>query len=132
MRSYIKVNNALRKELQTKFRCTRRSVYNALAFITNGENPANIRRYALDHGGVYEEQNFIPNCKTEREGSLIHQTFPCGVKVIVNTSDNTAVLLQPKLEDEKFSDVTMQSWSGILAKAQDISDRAIASKVARQ
>jgi len=125
MRTFIQVDNALRKELQTKFKKTRRSVYSALNFITSGESAESIRQYALAHGGKYLEENFTPNCSASHQGDTMIQTFPCGVVVITNTLDSTSRIEKNGKEVEKFSHVTLKAWGGILKLAQDMSDQAV-------
>ena len=129
MKSYINVTPQLRHELMAKFNKTRRSVYNALAYITAGDEPEAIRAYALAHGGKYTEENFIPNCNTQHEGELIIQTFPCSVVVVVDTVASAAEIMKDGSIVESFEHVTLRGWTGILAKAQDMSDKAIKASV---
>lgn len=125
MRSYIKVSNELRKELQKRFGKTRRSVYNALAYITTGETPNEIREYALAHGGVYEEEDFVPNCETRHEGDRMIQTFPCGVVVTVDKNSGHCEVTHNGTEVESYDSITLRGWGGVLANAQEYSNRLV-------
>lgn len=127
MRSYIKVSNELRKELQVKFKKTRKSVYNALAYITTGESANSIREYALAHGGKYEEEDFIPNCNTRHEGDLMIQTFPCGVEVIVSKKDSHCVVTQNGATIDSYDVLTLRGWGSVLAEAQALSNKLVAA-----
>lgn len=125
MRSYIKVSNELRKELQEKFGKTRRSVYSALMYITSGDSANAIRAYALSHGGQYEEEDFIPNCKTRHEGDLMIQSFKCGVVVTLNKKEGSCVVTRNGAEVKTYDNLTMRGWSSVLADAQALSEKLV-------
>lgn len=127
MRSYIKVSNELRKELQVKFKKTRKSVYNALAYITTGESANSIREYALAHGGKYEEEDFIPNCITRHEGDLMIQAFHCGVVVTTSKKDSRCVMTHNGLIIESYDGLTLCGWGNVLARAQALSNELVAN-----
>lgn len=127
MRSYIKVSNELRKELQVKFKKTRKSVYNALAYITTGESANSIREYALAHGGKYEEEDFTPNCITRHEGDLMIQAFHCGVVVTTSKKDSRCVVTHNGLIIESYDGLTLRGWGNVLARAQALSNELIAN-----
>jgi len=127
MRSYIKVSNELRKELQVKFKKTRKSVYNALAYITAGESANSIREYALAHGGKYEEEDFIPNCNTRHEGDLMIQSFPCGVQITVSKKDSHCVVTQNGAAIDSYDAITIRGLGSVLAHAQALSNKLVAA-----
>ena len=127
MRSYIKVSNELRKELQVKFKKTRKSVYNALAYITTGESANSIREYALAHGGKYEEEDCIPNCSTRHEGDLMIQAFHCGVVVTTSKKDSRCVMTHNGLIIESYDGLTLRGWGNVLARAQALSNELVAN-----
>lgn len=93
MRTYIRVSDSLRRELVDRFEESRTSIWSAINYLTNGDRPEAIRQYALSHGGSIEEQNFIPNCRTEHTQDEIIQTFAGGVQVRVNRKDGAVALM---------------------------------------
>ena len=127
MRSYIKVSNELRKELQVKFKKTRKSVYNALAYITTGESANSIREYALAHGGKYEEEDFIPNCNTRYEGDLMIHAFSCGIEVTVSIKDSHCEVTRNGQTIESYDGLTLRGWGNVLAQAQALSNELVAN-----
>lgn len=129
MRANIKVTNELRKGIQKKFGVTKRSIYNALAYITTGESANSIREYALAHGGKYEEEDFIPNCNTRHEGDLMIQTFPCGVVVTINKLDSHCVVTQNGATIDSYDGLTLRGWGSVLAEAQKLSNRLVKASV---
>lgn len=126
MRTYIRVPDALRKELIAKFGVSRPTVWSALNYLTAGDRPEAIRQYALQHGGSIEEQNFIPNCRTEYTDEEIVQTFAGGVQVRTDRKDGGVRVMQGETVVESYGAVTLQAWGNILHRAQMMSQRRVA------
>lgn len=126
MRTYIRVPDALRKELISKFGVSRPTVWSALNYLTAGDRPEAIRQYALQHGGSIEEQNFIPNCRTEYTDEEIVQTFAGGVQVRTDRNDGIVRLVQDGAVVESYEAVTLQAWGNILHRAQMMSQGRVA------
>lgn len=131
MRTYIRVSDSLRRELVDRFEVSRTSIWSALNYLTNGDRPEAIRQYALSHGGSIEEQNFIPNCRTEHTQDEIIQTFAGGVQVRISRKDGAVALMNGDKVLEKYEPMPLQAWGNILHRAQELSEEAVA-KAARK
>lgn len=125
MKSCIKISERLRVELIIRYRVTSRTVLNALCYITNSKKANAIREYALSHGGVYTEEQFVPNCRTSHEGDMMIQRFPRRVTVRINKTTGDAEISRDGEVIERYTDITLKGWSNLLAKAEAISDEAI-------
>ncbi len=123
MRTYIKVNTPLRKDLMSTFGLSRRSIYKALNGLVSTEKSEKIRQYALAHGGEAVSEIFVPQCKTiHNEDGSFAQIFDGNITVWMDTQDSTAKITRGDFELEYFTDVTMNKWSAILRMAQDYAD----------
>ncbi len=127
MRTYIRVPDALRKELISRFGVSRPTVWSALNYVTRSDLAEAIRQYALERGGAIEEQNFIPNCRTEHTDGEIIQTFAGGVQVRMDRRSGDVRLMQGGKAVESYGAVTLQAWGNILHKAQAMSQRRVAT-----
>ncbi|MBQ9887764.1 MAG: hypothetical protein IJM41_00770 [Bacteroidales bacterium] len=122
MRTYIKVDANLRKDLMSIFTMSRKSVWKALNGLTASERSSQVRQYALANGGRYVREDYLPTCRThETEGDII-QEFEGGITVIVHTEDSTAAIMRGEVELECFEKVTLNMWSNILRLAQAYAD----------
>ena len=84
MRRYIQVTKEIRARLSGKYGVTKKTVWEALSFITKNERSQGIRRDALEWGGLLIEEGFVPNCRTEHLGDgKIRQNFPGNVVVML-------------------------------------------------
>lgn len=126
MRTYIRVPDSLRKELASRFKVSRTSVWSALNYLTNGDRPESIRQYALANGGSIEEKSYIPNCRTEYTKYEIIQTFPGGIKIHLDRNEGTVMLMKDNLLLETYGPIPLQAWGNILHRAQELSERAVA------
>lgn len=123
MRTYIRVNTPLRKDLMSIFGLSRRSIYKALNGLVNTPKSEKIREYALAHGGEAVSEIFVPQCKTVHdEDGRFAQIFDGGITVWVDTKDGTARITRGNEELESFDAVTLNKWSAILQMAQDYAD----------
>ncbi len=52
MKRYIEVTPTLRRQLQSTFQCTPRTVYNALNYVADTPIQQRIRRHAIQKGGI--------------------------------------------------------------------------------
>ncbi|MBQ3722540.1 MAG: hypothetical protein II851_02410 [Bacteroidales bacterium] len=122
MRTYIKVDAKLRKDLMSIFTMSRMGVWKALNGLTSSEKSSQVRQYALANGGRYVREDFMPTCRTrETEGEII-QEFAGGITVIVDTKASTAVIKRGKFILDSFDQVTLDMWSNILRMAQAYAD----------
>lgn len=120
MRRYISVSTETRRALMKKYKVSNRTIWEACSFITRNKRGDSIRHDAMDMGGIYKEEDFIPNCRTSFEADGMHQRFATGVEVVLH--ENRMSILVPGRMDEHYYDIDLQSWGNILAKAQQISE----------
>ena len=123
MRTYIKVNAELRNDLMSIFSLSRMSIWKALNGLTNSEKSNQVRQYAIDHGGRYVREDFVPACKTvhHEDGSFIQQ-FAGGVSVQVTPKEALVTIIRDEVELESFKDATLNDWGNILRLAQAYAD----------
>ena len=121
MRRYIQVTKETRSRLVSKYGVTKKTVWEALSFITRNERSQGIRRDALKWGGLLIEEGFVPNCRTEHLGKgRISQAFSNGVAVLLE--GDTARIFVHGNEMESYSGVTLCTWGNILDRAQRLSE----------
>jgi len=127
MRQFIKVSAELNQELQRVFNKSRMSIWKALAFVTRHEEATEIRNYALAHGGQYQEEDFIPNCRTYHQNGVMYQDFPGKVRVVIDTKDpqSPAIIYVNGKKEHEFTGVTINSWGNVLALAQERSNENV-------
>lgn len=121
MRRYISIGEAARKALMRKYKVSRYAIWEACSFITRNKRGNDIRHDAMAMGGVYKEEDFLPNCRTEfLESGGIRQTFPAKVEVLLE--NDTAVIRKNDKELERYDQVTLDGWGNILERAQRLSE----------
>lgn len=125
MRTFIKVSDPLRGKLIREFKVSRTTVWAALNYLTRGDRPDEIRRYALENGGSIEEKDFLPNCRTENTDEEIIQTFAGGIQVRISIKNSEARLLEDGREIEHYESMTLQAWGNLLYHAQCMSERRV-------
>lgn len=123
MRHYIKCTTEQRRQLLAKYNINRQVLWEALCFITKSARAQKIREDALEMGGRYIEEDFIPNCRTEYKSGVIIQTFAGDVNVIT-TSGFMEILVEGEVV-ASFEDVTIATWGNVLARAQEISQKRV-------
>lgn len=126
MRVYIKVTDSLRRELASRFEVSKPTVWSALNYLTKSDLAEAIRQYALAHGGAIEEQNFVPNCRTEYTEDEIIQTFAGGVQVRMDRHKGDVSLMQGGKNLESYGAISLQAWGNLLYHAQKLSEESIA------
>lgn len=127
MRTYIKVSDSLRNKLAQHFRISRVSVWSALNYLTHSKLSDEVRRYALENGGSIEEEDFMPNCRTEHTDDEIIQTFAGGIKVRMSKVNSEVTLFQDDKEIEHYEGMTLQAWGNLLYHARTLSEKRISS-----
>ena len=121
MKRFIKINKEVREVLMEKYGVTRRAIWEACSFITRGKRPDNIRKDALSMGGLYQEEDFVPQCSFHRTSDGWVQKFTAGVLVTVVGSD--VVISKGRNKVAEFEGVTMDGYSNILAQAQQLAEK---------
>ena len=121
MRRYIRVSPETRDQIMRKYGVTRQTVWEALSYISRGKRPDAIRKDALEMGGRYYEEDFMPQCSFHRTEDGWIQKFASGVLVTVAGGD--VVISKGRKMVAEFEGVTMDAYSNILAQAQQLAER---------
>lgn len=120
MRKSIKTNRALHATLRKRFGVTSQMVYYSLNYIQNGKKAAEIRRVALDLGGVYVEEDFIPTCTIEDIPGGIRQIFADEVVLEMNFKKSVAEIRHHGESVLKVDHVTLDGWGSLAMQAQQL------------
>lgn len=132
MRTFIKVSDALRREIIQRFRYSRSSTWAALNYLVQSEKASAVRRYALEHGGAIAEEDFIPNCRIEHAPEEIVQRFPGGICVRFSKYKDRVLLMDGDAILDRYGAITIQAWGNILYEAQKLSERRIAASASAE
>ena len=120
MRRFIRVSTETRDQIMKKYGVTRQTVWEALSYISKGKRPDSIRKDALEMGGRYYEEDFMPQCSFRRTEDGWIQKFASGVLVTVVGSD--VVISKGRKMVAEFENVTMDGYSNILVFAQNLAE----------
>ena len=123
MRKYIRVSPETRDKIMAKYGVSRMAVWEALSFISRGKRPDAMRKDALEMGGRYFEEDFMPQCSFSRTSDGWVQKFVGGVLVTVVGSD--VVISKGRDKVASFEGVTMDGYSNILAQAQQMAEKGM-------
>jgi hypothetical protein len=120
MRKSIKVKPALTGRLADVYDVTPQFVFYALNFARNGEKAEAIRRAALQLGGAYIQEGFVPTCSIEKTKEGFRQVFADDVVLTVNMKDSTAELTHRGEIVHSAINVTLDDWTILAMKAQQL------------
>jgi len=120
MKKSIKVKPALIDRLVDVYDVSQQFVYYALSFDRNGEKAEAIRRAALQLGGVYVEEGFVPTCSIERTRDGFRQIFADDVVLNINLKDSSAELTHRGVIVHSAINVTLDDWTILAMKAQQL------------
>lgn len=120
MKKYIKVSTEVRNVLMKKYNVTRQTIWEACYFISGGKRPDAIRKDALEMGGRYFEENFMPNCTFRRTADGFIQEFAAGV-VLTATGSDIVITQNGKIKAE-FDSVMAPGWGAICEQAQKLAE----------
>lgn len=123
MKKFIKVSPEVRDELCAKYGVSKMTIWEALSFITRNKRGQAIRKDALERGGRYFEEDFVPQCSFHRTPDGWTQKFAGGVLVTVAGSD--VVITKGLDKVASFEEVTMDGFSNILAQAQQLAEKGM-------
>ena len=123
MRRFIRVSSETRDQIMKKYDVTRQTVWEALSYISRGKRPDSIRKDALEMGGRYYEEDFMPQCSFRRTEDGWIQKFASGVLVTVVGSD--VVISKGRKMVAEFENVTMDGYSNILVQAQQLAEKGM-------
>lgn len=120
MRKYIELPKDVRAALISKYGVTRKAIWEACNFISNGKRPSNIRKDALAMGGLYREENFVPTCTIEHTADGFIQRFAAGV--VLTFINSTAVITKNGVEKARYESVTLDGWGSVCKQAQTLAE----------
>lgn len=120
MKKSIKVKPALEKRLEEVYDVSQQFVSYALSFQRHGEKAEAIRRAALQLGGAYIQEGFVPTCSIERTKEGFRQIFADDVVLIVNMKDSSAELTHHGDLVHSANNVTLDDWTILAMKAQEL------------
>lgn len=123
MRRFIRVSTETRDQIMKKYGVTRQTVWEALSYISKGKRPDSIRKDALEMGGRYYEEDFMPQCSFRRTEDGWIQKFASGILVTVVGSD--VVISKGRKMVAEFENVTMDGYSNILVQAQQLAEKGM-------
>lgn len=123
MRRFIRVSSETRDQIMKKYDVTRQTVWEALSYISRGKRPDAIRKDALEMGGRYYEEDFMPQCSFRRTEDGWIQKFASGVLVTVVGCD--VVISKGRKMVAEFENVTMDGYSNILVQAQQLAEKGM-------
>ncbi len=127
MRRYISTDAKTKQALMKKYGVTKQTIWEACSFITKNKRGDSIRRDAISMGGIYEEDDFTPDCQTDFLEDGMHQRFATGVEVTL--VGNCMSLLVPGEEPERYYDVPLTSWGNVVERAQRIAEERMLKPV---
>ena len=126
MRTFIKIDTPLRRQMMKKFGISRHGIYEHLNGLVRSEITDDIRAFALANGGrLIKNEEYIPNCRSVDTEDGFAQVFAGGITVMINIRNSTAVIMRGGEELHRYTDVTMNAWSNILRMAQDYAEGKI-------
>lgn len=132
MRKYITAPDQVKKELEKRYGVTRRSVDRALNFTLNSNKCDAIRRSAIELGGEFCEEDFVPNCRTSYVNGSLVQAFPGNVVLTIRRKDSFAILSVDGKTKYTYESVTVDGWGNILAEAQKLSEERFFEKPSKR
>ena len=128
MKTFIQVSSELRRAIAEEFRIPRKAVWESLHFLSNSERARKIRSYALAHGGSIQEEDFMPNCRTEHTVDAMIQRFPGGIEVRVSKTGKGVDLIENGEITDHYDDLPIQGWGSLIHHAQILSENRIAMR----
>lgn len=126
MRTFIQVSGQLRRTIVEGFSVPRKAVWEALHFVSNSERARKIRSYALAHGGSIQDEDFVPNCRTEHTADAMIQKFPGGIEVRISKNGKGVDLVENGEITDHYDDLPIQGWGSLMHHAQTLSEIRIA------
>lgn len=126
MRTYIRINDEVRREILADFGITDRALWKILHFLSGSNRADSIRQFALSHGGtLVTERTF--NTSTvfhdKAAGTMVYK-FPNDVAVVISKKDSSAVIQRYGAEVEKYESLDTSGWGNLLFRANEISMQA--------
>ena len=118
MKKSIKTNREQHAELRKRFGVTTQMVWYSLNYVKNSPKAAEIRKAAIELGGVYSEEAFIPTCRIEETPDGFRQIFADEVILTINLKKSCAEIShhgEPVINVDKIS---MAGWGALSMQAQ--------------
>lgn len=129
---YIDLSKEKKALLARRHKTSKVTVWSALNYQTNSTLARQIRREALEMGGVETESvkapfGFLPTCTTqfEHENNRVTKcthTFSSGVTVTLDHRANAAEIRHKGHLVKRFKNPKLEDWTQIQFTAQNLSD----------
>ncbi len=120
MNKYIKIERGRTPQLAEQFGVSNQYVWYALHYVKNGPRAVEIRKAALETGGVYVESNFVPTCRCEKTPTGFQQIFADDVRLIVDVKASTAEITHRGKSVARVDEVTLDAWGALAMEAQQL------------
>lgn len=120
MRKSIKIDPESRKKLEETFGVTQQFVWYALNYVKNGPSSERIRQAALDLGGIYVTERYVPNCRTVFTADEIVQDYGATVILIVNRRSGDLSISEDGEVVETVKGADLYGWAAMAEKAQEM------------
>ena len=125
MRKSIRTNKATHTALRKRFGVSSQMVWYALNYVKGGAKAAEIRRVALDLGGAYSEENFIPVCRIEETPEGFRQIFADEVVLTINIKKSSAEISHHGEQVIKVEKISLDGWGSLAMQAQNLAMEGI-------
>lgn len=120
MMKSIRTNKAIHAALRKRFGVTSQMIWYSLHYVKNGPASVKIRRAAIEMGGVYAEENFIPTCRIEEIPEGFRQVFADGVVLVINTKKSCAEISHHGEQVLKVNKISLDGWGALAMQAQQL------------
>ena len=120
MMKSIRTNKAIHAALRKSFGVTSQMIWYSLHYVKNGPASVKIRRAAIEMGGVYAEENFIPTCRIEEIPEGFRQVFADGVVLVINTKKGCAEISHYGEQVLKVNKISLDGWGALAMQAQQL------------
>ena len=88
MKRSIIIPRGLQKDICRIFGLSQFGAWKALNYESNSPRAYKVRKYALENGGIYNEDGVMPNCSIYASEYRMTLTFPCGYVVTYDLLTN--------------------------------------------
>ena len=116
----IRTNKAIHAALRKRFGVTSQMIWYSLHYVKNGPASVRIRRAAIEMGGVYAEENFIPTCRIEETPEGFRQIFADEVVLAINLKKSLAEISHHGDQVFKVEKISLDGWGPLAMQAQKL------------
>ena len=120
MMKSIRTTRAQHTCLRKRFGVTSQMVWYALHYLKNSPKAVEIRKAAIDLGGIYHEEEFTPTCRIEETPEGFRQIFADEVVLEVIITKSLAKISHHGEPILSVRDVTLDGWANLALQAQNL------------